>query len=92
MTTAERFKKRARNSAHVEDDYRGLKAIFFLQCTRRPASAVTEGFFGPAYPEEDEFVRLIDAQVEEEKALMNIPVPTIPTAPPRVVSIPVNRI
>ncbi|PXF41387.1 Protein S-acyltransferase 8 [Gracilariopsis chorda] len=92
ITTAERFKKRARNSAHPHDDYRGLRAIFFLQCTRRPASALTEGFIGPAYPEEDEYLRLIDAQVEEEKALLDVPVPSIPIAPPRVVSLPVSRI
>lgn len=92
ITTAERFKKRARNSAHVEDDFRGFRAIGFLQFTRRPASALTQGFIGPAYPEEDEFLRLINDQVEEEKVIMGAQVPTMPTPPPRTVSIPLSHL
>lgn len=67
VTTAESFKKRARNSAHTHDDLRGCSAMYHLQCTRRQASAVTEDHMGPAYPEESELIRLIEAQVTEER-------------------------
>eukprot|EP00177_Eucheuma_denticulatum_P006432 GFKZ01011732.1.p1 GENE.GFKZ01011732.1~~GFKZ01011732.1.p1 ORF type:complete len:373 (-),score=32.43 GFKZ01011732.1:786-1811(-) len=67
VTTAESFKKRNRNGAHVHDDLRGCEAICFLQCTRRDASAVTDGYLGPAYPEEEEITRLVNQQVEEER-------------------------
>lgn len=72
VTTAESFKKRNRNSAHPEDDYRGCQALWYLQCTRRQKSTITDGYLGPAYPEEEEILRLIDQQVEEERlALMD---------------------
>lgn len=67
VTTAESFKKRARNSACVEDDFRGCSAIYMLQCTRRQDSALTSAHCGPAYPEEQEFLTLIDNQVAQER-------------------------
>lgn len=70
VTTAESFKKRSRNAAHPQDDLRACSAIWFLQCTPRQDSAVTDGFQGPAYPEEDEILRLIEAQIEEERLAM----------------------
>ena len=85
VTTAESFKKRARNSSNPNDDLRGCAAIFMLQCTTRQKSAVTDEHVGPAYPEEEHFIRLIDAQVAEERdaqaSVMN---------PPRVVAVPIN--
>lgn len=87
VTTAESFKKRNRNAAHPHDDFRGCYAIWYLQCTCRQPSAVTDGFLGPAYPEEDEILTLIDAQVEEERvAQMEGGGPGIPIPPPRVAS------
>lgn len=66
VTTAESFKKRSRNGVHPEDDLRGCAAICYLQCTTRQESAVTDGYLGPAYPEENEILALIEQQVEEE--------------------------
>lgn len=85
VTTAESFKKRARNSASDADDLRGCASIYMLQCTRRQDSAVTDTHAGPAYPEEEEFLRLIDAQVAEERdaqaSVLN---------PPRVCVVPLD--
>lgn len=67
VTTAESFKKRARNSFLPSDDLRGISAILLLQGNRRQASALTDGYLGPAYPEEHEMLALIDAQVAEER-------------------------
>lgn len=88
VTTAESFKKRNRNAAHPEDDLRGCRSIFHLQCTRRQPSAVTDGFLGPAYPDEDEILALIDAQVEEERvAQMEIGDPGLSISLPQAAQI-----
>lgn len=85
VTTAESFKKRSRNSAHPEDDLRGCAAICYLQCTTRQESAVTDGYLGPAYPEENEILALIDQQVEEESVAQmeggDVPSPPARAAP-----------
>lgn len=67
VTTAESFKKRARNSAHAHDDLRGCAAIWMLQCTTREESALTNTHIGPAYPEEQDLLTLIDNQVAQER-------------------------
>lgn len=69
VTTAESFKRRARNHSCDQDEYRRFKAIFYLQGTTRPPSAVTQGFQGERYPFESDFLRLIDEQVEMERAV-----------------------
>lgn len=72
VTTAESFKKRSRNSAAPHDDFRGCKAICFLQCTRREQSAVTQGFLGARYPNEAEITALIDKQVADERQALEL--------------------
>lgn len=85
VTTAESFKKRARNSAHAQDDLRGCAAICLLQCTQRDESALTNGHTGPAYPEERELVALIDSQVAQERDTQSVISP-----PPRAAIPPIN--
>lgn len=85
VTTAESFKKRARNSAHPHDDLRGCAAISMLQCTRRDESALRNGHLGPAYPEEHELLALIDNQVAQERDIQPVISP-----PPRAAIPPIN--
>lgn len=66
VTTAESFKKSARNSAYEHDDLRGCAAIYFLQCSQRPVSAISQGFSGDPYPDYDLIQELIAKQIEEE--------------------------
>lgn len=88
VTTAESFKKRARNSSDPMDDLRGCAAMINLQCTKREGSALIDGLDGPAYPDEAEFVALVNAQVEEDRDAQ----PSQPsvTPPSAVCTIPVG--
>lgn len=72
VTTAESFKKATRNSAFDHDDLRGCAAIFHLQCTQRPVSAISQGFADTPYPDHELIARLIAEQMEEER-LAQIP-------------------
>lgn len=80
VTTAESFKKRARNSTCDDDDRRGWSAMYMLQCTNRQKSALTNTHYGPAYPEEQELTILIDKQVAEEQVLHNSISPPVQAA------------
>lgn len=82
VTTAESFKKRSRNASQPADDLRGLRAIFYLQCTQRQESAVTHGYMGPSYPEEEELLALIAAQVREEQEAQHGTAQILPGLPP----------
>lgn len=67
VTTAESFKKAQRNSAHNHDDLRGCAAILYLQCTRRPTSAISQGYNDAPYPDFESIQRLIAEQIEDER-------------------------
>lgn len=67
VTTAESFKKAQRNSATDEDDLRGCAAMYFLQCTQRPTSAISQGFADIPYPDHELIAKLIAEQIEEER-------------------------
>lgn len=85
VTTAESFKKRARNSSSPKDELRGCSAMFMLQGSFRQPSAVTEHRLGPAYPEETDFLNLIEAQVAEERDAQASVMP-----PPRVCAVQIQ--
>eukprot|EP00171_Calliarthron_tuberculosum_P005317 IDg5317t1 len=67
VTTAESFKKASRNAAHDHDDLRGCAAVSYLQCTQRPASAISQGYADGPYPDHELIARLIAEQIEEER-------------------------
>lgn len=86
LTTAESFKKRARNAASSVDDLRGCQAIWFLQCTRREGSALVDGFDGPAYPEESALNALVDEQVQDEQHARSLIM-----SPPATCNVPIGE-
>lgn len=67
VTTAESFKKAQRNSAYEHDDLRGCSAIYFLQCTQRPTSAISRGFSDEPYPDYEQIQNAVLQQMEEER-------------------------
>lgn len=67
-TTSECWKHNDRNGSSIVDDYRGLRAIFMILGTSRPASAIREGYHGPSFPGQQNMNTLLDSQVQDQKS------------------------